>query len=164
MAKEQAQPQTAAAVQATQAEGSLLDQVISETRIGRDDEQREQSRRQITTLVEEVMQGTLRVSKDIESTINARIADIDALISAQLNEIMHHREFQKLEASWRGLRFLVMSSETSPMLKIKVLNVSKDDLRKDLMSDRVRPERDVQEDLRGRIRHFRGRSIWGSGG
>jgi type VI secretion system protein ImpC len=132
MAKEQAQPQTAAAVQATQAEGSLLDQVISETRIGRDDEQREQSRRQITTLVEEVMQGTLRVSKDIESTINARIADIDALISAQLNEIMHHREFQKLEASWRGLRFLVMSSETSPMLKIKVLNVSKDDLRKDL--------------------------------
>src|SRR6266851_2180642 len=130
--KEQAQPQTAAAVQATQAESSLLDQVISETRIGRDEEQREQSRRQITTLVEEVMQGTLRVSKDIESTINARIADIDALISAQLNEIMHHREFQKLEASWRGLRFLVMSSETSTMLKIKVLNASKDDLRKDL--------------------------------
>lgn len=132
MAKEQAQPQTAAAVQPTQAESSLLDQVISETRIGRDEEQREQSRRQITTLVEEVMQGTLRVSKDIESTINARIADIDALISAQLNEIMHHREFQKLEASWRGLRYLVMSSETSTMLKIRVLNASKDDLRKDL--------------------------------
>jgi type VI secretion system protein ImpC len=131
-AKEQAQPQTEAAVQGTQAQSSLLDQVISETRIGRDEEQREQSRRQIATLVEEVMQGTLRVSKDIESTLNARIADIDALISAQLNEVMHHREFQKLEASWRGLRFLVMSSETSTMLKIKVLNASKDDLRKDL--------------------------------
>src|ERR1700722_13053617 len=132
MAKEQAQPQTAAAAQATQAESSLLDQVISETRIGRDEEQREQSRRQIATLVDEVMKGTVRVSKDIEASINARIADIDALLSSQLNEIMHTPAFQKLEGSWRGLHFLVMSSETSTMLKIKVLNVSKDDLRRDL--------------------------------
>src|SRR6266851_10211846 len=131
-AKETTQAQAATTVQESQPARSLLDQVISETRIDRDEEQREQSRQQITTLVEEVMRGTLRVSKDVESTINARIGDIDALLSAQLNEIMHHRDFQRLEASWRGLRFLVMSSETSTMLKIKVLNASKDDLRKDL--------------------------------
>jgi type VI secretion system protein ImpC len=116
----------------TQEQGSLLDQIISDTRIGRDDEQREQSRRQIVTLVEEVMKGTVRVSKDLEATINARIADIDALLSKQLNEIMHHQDFQKMEASWRGLHYLVHQSETSTMLKIKVLNTSKDDLRKDL--------------------------------
>src|SRR5215207_3783825 len=116
----------------TQEKDNLLDQIITETRIGRDDEQRERSRQQITTLVEEVMKGTLRVSKDLEATINARIADIDVLLTKQLNEIMHHQDFQKLEASWRGMHYLVHQSETSVMLKIKVLNTSKDDLRKDL--------------------------------
>ena len=111
-------------------EASLLDQVIGQTR-SRNDEQREESRRQISTLVEEVMQG-LKISKDLETTINARIADIDQLLTKQLNEIVHQKEFQKLEASWRGLHYVVHESETSPMLKIRVLNASKKDLRRDL--------------------------------
>jgi type VI secretion system protein ImpC len=113
-------------------QGSLLDQIITETRIGRDDWEREQSRRQIATLVEEVMKGTVRVSKDLETTINARIADIDKLLSAQLNAIMHAPEFQKLEGTWRGLHYLVMQSETGTMMKIRVINLTKDELRKDL--------------------------------
>ncbi|HEX6730466.1 MAG TPA: type VI secretion system contractile sheath large subunit, partial [Pyrinomonadaceae bacterium] len=68
----------------------------------------------------------------MDSAINARIAEIDRLVSAQLNEIMHAEEFQKLEGSWRGLNHLVMNSETGTMLKIRVLNVSKKDLLKDL--------------------------------
>jgi type VI secretion system protein ImpC len=115
----------------TTKEGSLLDDVISQTR-SRNDEQRAESRRQITTLIEEVMQGQVRVSKDLEKTITARIADIDQLLTRQLNEIMHQQDFQKLEASWRGLHYVVQQSETSTMLKIRVLNASKDDLRRDL--------------------------------
>ena len=126
----QAQPQ-GAAVAGTE-ESGVLDQIINETRIGKDDWERDQSRRQIATLVEEVMKGTLRVSKDLEATINARIADIDKVLSAQLNAIMHSPEFQKLEGAWRGLHYFVMQSETSTMLKIRVLNISKDELRKDL--------------------------------
>ena len=126
----QAQPQGAAA--AGTVESGVLDQIINETRIGKDDWERDQSRRQIATLVEEVMKGTLRVSKDLEATINARIADIDKVLSAQLNAIMHSPEFQKLEGAWRGLHYFVMQSETSTMLKIRVLNISKDELRKDL--------------------------------
>ncbi len=122
----------AAATETAQQEASLLDQVITETRIGRNEEQRAESRRQIATLVEEVMQGTVRFSKDLETTISDRIADIDDLLTRQLNEILHHPEFQKLEASWRGLHYLVMQSETSTMLKIRVMNATKDDLRKDL--------------------------------
>jgi type VI secretion system protein ImpC len=122
----------AAVTTVTEQEGSLLDQIITETRIGRDDEQREMSRRQIGTLVEEVLKGTLTVSKNLEANINARIADIDALISKQLNAIMHHPDFQKLEGSWRGLNYLVMQTETSPMLKLRVMNVSKKDLLRDL--------------------------------
>ena len=110
----------------------VLDQIINETRIGKDDWERDQSRRQISTLVDEVMKGTLRVSKDLEATVNARIADIDRLLSAQLNEILHAPEFQKLEAAWRGLHYLVQQTETSTMLKLRVMNVSKDELRKDL--------------------------------
>jgi type VI secretion system protein ImpC len=126
---EQTQPLAAVEVQE---EASLLDQIIDEGRIGRDEEQREQSRRQIATLVEEVMKGEVRVAKDIEAAINARIADIDQLLSRQLNEVMHAPELQKLEASWRGLHYLVQQTETSTLLKLKVLNVSKDDLLRDL--------------------------------
>lgn len=111
---------------------SLLDQVITETRIGRNEEQREESRRQIAVFVEEAMRGTLRIAKDLEATISARIADIDQLLTRQLNETMHAEEFQKLEGSWRGLNYLVTQSETSTTLKIRVINATKDELRRDL--------------------------------
>jgi type VI secretion system protein ImpC len=128
----EAQQARAEADVVTQEEGGLLDQIISETRIGRDEDQRAQSRQQIATLVEEVMQGAITVSKDIEAMINARIADIDELLSRQLNEIMHYPDLQKLEGSWRGLHYLVQQSETSTQLKLRVLNVSKRDLLRDL--------------------------------
>ena len=64
--------------------------------------------------------------------INARIAQIDHLVSLQLNEVMHNPLFQKLEGSWRGLKFMLDHSETSDKLKIKVFNVSKKELLRDL--------------------------------
>jgi type VI secretion system protein ImpC len=64
--------------------------------------------------------------------INARIAQIDHLISLQLNEVMHAPEFQKLEGSWRGLKYMMANSETGTQLKIKMLNVSKKELLRDL--------------------------------
>jgi type VI secretion system protein ImpC len=72
------------------------------------------------------------VSKDVETNIKVWIAAIDKKLSAQLNEVMHHADFQKLESSWRGLHYLVHQSETGESLKIRVLNVSKRDLFKDL--------------------------------
>jgi type VI secretion system protein ImpC len=119
-------------VEIQEEEIGLLDQIINQGRIGRDEEQREQSRLQIATLVDEVMKGEITVSKDLEATINARIADIDALLSKQLNAIMHAQEFQKLEGSWRGLHHLVYQTETSTMLKLRVMNVNKRDLLRDL--------------------------------
>ena len=100
------------------------------------------------------MQG-LKISKDLETTINARIADIDQLLTKQLNEIMHQAEFQKLEASWRGLKYVVQESETSPMLKIRVLNVSKEDLRRDLERSVGFDQSTLFRGLRGGITHLR---------
>src|SRR5690606_30668777 len=76
--------------------------------------------------------GQITIAPDTEAMINARIAQIDHLLSIQLNEIVHHPDFQKLEGSWRGLKYLLSQSETSSNLKIKVLNVSKKELLRDL--------------------------------
>src|ERR1051325_1769323 len=74
----------------------------------------------------------MTVAKDAEMMINARIAQIDHLISIQLNEIMHHPSFQKLEGSWRGVKYMMDHSETGMQLKIRMLNASKKDLLRDI--------------------------------
>ncbi|HWC95679.1 MAG TPA: type VI secretion system contractile sheath large subunit, partial [Candidatus Sulfopaludibacter sp.] len=79
-----------------------------------------------------VLEGAMTVSKDAEAMINARISQLDHLISLQLNEVLHAPPFQKLEGSWRGLKYLMDQSETSDKLKIKVLNVTKKELLRDL--------------------------------
>jgi len=86
------------------AEVSLLDQIVEEGRLARDPAARERSRDLVKEFVQQVLEGEMMVSKDAEAMINARIAQIDHLISIQLNEILHHPDFQKLEASWRGLK------------------------------------------------------------
>ena len=64
--------------------------------------------------------------------IESIVAEIDRQLAAQINLILHHPEFQQIEASWRGLRFLVDSTETGPLLKIKLLDISKRELRRSL--------------------------------
>lgn len=113
-------------------EGGLLDQILTEGRMARDDFQKERAKDMIAEFVGQVMSGELTMSKNMDLAINSRIAEIDRLLTAQLNEIVHHEDFQKLEGSWRGLHQLVMNSETSAMLKIRVMNVNKKDLLKDL--------------------------------
>ncbi len=107
---------------------SLLDQAIGATKQTESDRAREL----IRTLAEEAMKGTVTWNKNLTITFRQAIAQIDKLISTQLSEIMHQAEFQQLEGSWRGLHHLVSNSETSATLKIRMLNVSKKDLHKDL--------------------------------
>ncbi|HEY7394987.1 MAG TPA: type VI secretion system contractile sheath large subunit [Gemmatimonadaceae bacterium] len=114
------------------ADVSLLDKIVDEGRMGRDAATKERGKDLVKNFVSEVLKGTVTLNPDTEAMINARIAQIDALISAQLNEVMHHPDFQKLEGSWRGLKYLLNNSETGTQLKIKVFNVSKKDLLKDL--------------------------------
>src|SRR6202008_660363 len=86
----------------------------------------------VKEFVAQVLDGSMTVAKDAEMMINARIAQIDHLLSLQLNEIVHHASFQKLEGSWRGLKHLMDNSETGTGLKIRVLNVSKKELLRDI--------------------------------
>ncbi|MEZ5306138.1 MAG: type VI secretion system contractile sheath large subunit [Pyrinomonadaceae bacterium] len=129
MAKEKKQED--AAVEVQEQEVGLLEQILTEGKLARDDYQREAAKDMIGEFVTQVMNGEITMSKNMDATINARIAEIDRLVSAQMNEIMHHEEFQKLEGSWRGLHHLVKNSLTGPQLKIRVMSATKKDLLKD---------------------------------
>lgn len=113
-------------------ESNLLERIIEDSNMVRDESQKSWAKEMIGQFAKEVMEGQITVSKDTEAMINARIAELDRLISAQLNEIMHHEDFQRLEGSWRGLHYLVQETETSDNLKVKVMNVSKKELLKDM--------------------------------
>jgi type VI secretion system protein ImpC len=127
----EAQTQAQAAQAETQ-ELSLLDQIVETGRFGKEAAQRDRGKDLVKNFVSEVLEGTITYSADTESMLNARIAQIDHLLSIQLNEIMHHSDFQRLEASWRGVKYLMSQSETGATLKIKMLNVSKKELLRDL--------------------------------
>lgn len=84
------------------------------------------------TLAEYVLKDVGLVSADALRTIEAIKAAIDQKLTAQIDLILHHADFQKLEGAWRGLHYLASNTETDSMLKLRVLNVSKDELRKSL--------------------------------
>ncbi len=124
------QPAPVPAPAEQQQEQGLLDTILDN--FTREPQQREAAKDIIADFAQQVLQGAMVYAKDTESMIKARIAQLDALISKQLNEVMHAPEFQKLEGTWRGLHYLVHQSETSTLLKVKAFNVSKKDLLKDL--------------------------------
>jgi type VI secretion system protein ImpC len=128
----EAKQEKAQAAEAASAEASLLDQIVAQGRFGRDKAAQERGKDMVRQFVSEVLEGTITMAADTEAMVNARIAQIDQLISRQVNEIMHQPEFQKLESSWRGLRYMLSQTETSDQLKIKLLNVTKKDLLDDL--------------------------------
>ncbi len=130
MAKEKEQA-AEAVVEEKEQEVGLLDQILTEGKLARDDYQREAAKDMIGEFVSQVMSGEITMSKNMDATINARIAEIDRLVSSQMNEIMHHTDFQKLEGSWRGLHHMVRNSLTGTQLKIRVMSVTKKDLLKD---------------------------------
>ncbi|WDZ74633.1 type VI secretion system contractile sheath large subunit [Vibrio harveyi] len=107
---------------------SFLEQAIGATK------QTEASRAEelIKTLTEEAMKGTVYWNKNLTVTFREAITLLDQQISEQLSEVMHHPELQKLEGSWRGLNYLVMNSETSSALKIRMISMTKKELHKDL--------------------------------
>src|SRR3984893_332851 len=111
---------------------SLPDKIVDEGRLAKDSGAKGRGKDLVKEFVAQVLEGSMTVTRDAETMINARIAQIDHLLSIQLNEILHHPSFQKLEGSWRGLKYLLDQSETSDQLKIKVLNVNKRELLKDL--------------------------------
>jgi type VI secretion system protein ImpC len=120
--------QTPQAETAAQPGVDLLEQAISATK------QTEPKRAEelLRTLTEQALEGTVSYSKNLNLSISEAIKQIDAKISKQLATVMHHPKFKQLEGSWRGLHYLVMNTETSASLKLRVINWSKRELFRDM--------------------------------
>ena len=120
--------QTPQAETAAQPGVDLLEQAISATK------QTEPKRAEelLRTLTEQALEGTVSYSKNLNLSISEAIKHIDAKISKQLAAVMHHPKFKQLEGSWRGLNYLVMNTETSASLKLRVINWSKRELFRDM--------------------------------
>jgi len=86
----------------------------------------------VLTLAQQALSQTQLIRTDVVESIKAMIAEIDKKLSAQINLVLHHPDFQKLEGAWRGLHYLVNNTETDEMLKIRVFNITKNELGKTL--------------------------------
>jgi type VI secretion system protein ImpC len=128
MSADEQKVEAEAATEVAVEQESLLTQAIGATK------QTESSHAEelLRTLTEQALEGTVTWSKNLTATFSKAIAAIDAKLSEQLAEVMHAPEFRKMEGTWRGMHYLVMNSETSASLKLKVLNVPKRELFKDL--------------------------------
>ena len=98
----------------------------------RSDEAKSAVEQAVQTLAQQALSQTQLIGKDVTKSIEAMIAAIDAKLTEQINKIIHHPEYQKLESAWRGLHYMVNNTETDEHLKIRVMDISKQELAKNL--------------------------------
>ncbi|MFT3734775.1 MAG: type VI secretion system contractile sheath large subunit [Rhodocyclaceae bacterium] len=113
-------------------EGSDLESLLQREFKPKTEEARGEVERAVRTLAEQALSQTTLIGSDVVKSIESIIAELDKKLSEQINLIMHHEDFQKLEGAWRGLHYLVNNTETDETLKIRVMNISKTDLGKTL--------------------------------
>ena len=130
MADPKAQQEVTSAIGAVEA--SDFDTLLKKEFKPKTDEAKEAVERAVRTLAEQALSQTQLISSDVVKSIESIIAQIDKKLTEQINLIMHHEDFQKLEGAWRGLHYLVNNTETDEMLKIRFMNISKQDLGKTL--------------------------------
>ena len=128
--EKQAEALSATAVEAI-AGPSLFEQILTNTKVATNPKERVRNMDLLTAFVQEVVGDQDKVSLDVIGNIDKRIAELDAVLSEQMNEILHAPEFQKLEGSWRGLHHLVFNSRTSTTLKIRMMPCTKKELLRD---------------------------------
>jgi len=124
---EKTQAEGGAAAETTSG-GSLLEEILAESKIPRSDEGYEVARKGVQAFIAQMLAPANSAERVDKSAVDAMVADVDRRISAQLNEILHNADFQKLESAWRGLKFLVDRTDFRENIKVELLNVSKDQL------------------------------------
>src|SRR5437868_3894647 len=132
MAETQASAEGGAA--ASTADMTLLDKIVHEGNMAVEASQGPYAKKLIGQFASQILDEGMKAAPDkgVVAMINERVAEIDKLLTDQLNAIMHEPAFKALEASWRGLHDMVFGTETSSRLKLRLLNVTKKELLKDL--------------------------------
>ena len=131
MAEKQLETQRSSSAQTVFAEGEF-EKLLQKEYKPRTEEAKSAVTNAVATLAQQALQNVVTISDDTYQTIEAIIAELDRKLSEQINLILHHEEFQKLEGAWRGLHHLVTNTETDTLLKIKVLPISKKEVARNL--------------------------------
>ena len=127
-----ADTQASAALASVQFEGNDLASLLQKEFKPKSEDAKSAVEVAVQTLAQQALAQTQLISTDVVASIEAMIAAIDKKLSEQINQILHHEDFQKLEGAWRGLHYMVNNTETDEQLKIRVMNVSKLELGKTL--------------------------------
>jgi len=127
-----AEMQTTSPLASVNFEGSDLASLLNKEFKPKTDEARNAVELAVQTLAQQALAQTQLIGADTVKSIESMIAAIDRKLSEQINQILHHADFQKLEGAWRGLHYLVNNTETDEQLKIRVMNISKAELGKTL--------------------------------
>ena len=127
-----AETQAASALAAVTMEGGDLASLLQKEFKPKSDDAKSAVEQAVQTLAQQALAQTQLIGTDVVASIEAMIAAIDKKLSDQVNLILHHEDFQKLEGAWRGLSYMVNNTETDESLKIRVMNVSKAELGKTL--------------------------------
>jgi len=101
------------------------------------DQAREAVQNAVKTLAVQALESSVTISNDAYRTVQAIITEIDRKLSEQINQILHHEDFQQLEGAWRGLHYLVNNTETDEQLKIRVMCASKREVARSLKRHRA---------------------------
>ncbi|MGB4483937.1 MAG: type VI secretion system contractile sheath large subunit [Pseudomonas veronii] len=125
--KSQAASTTGQAVESV----SLLDQLVEATRVKPGDEAYAVTRQGLEAFVTELLEPARQAEKVSAGLIDDMIATLDAKLCRQVDAIIHHQQFQKLESSWRSLKFLVDRTDFRENNKLEILSVSKEKLLED---------------------------------
>ena len=111
--------------------GGLLDNIISQTSLSQEDETYGVVKSGVGALISEMLKSENEAEKVNKSIVDRMIAEIDAKISAQMDEILHNEKFQALESRWRGLYMLVERTDFRQNIEMEIINVSKEELLED---------------------------------
>ena len=116
----------------TEVKEVTVDRLLNEGKMIRDDSQLVHAKSLVNEFATQALDEGMTVADDVVTAIKTQIAKVDQAIANQLNAILHHSEYQQLEASWRGLSYLVFNSETGTRLKLRLLTATKKELLTDL--------------------------------
>ena len=117
--------------QANTEEVSLLDQIMAETRIKPEDEGYDTAKKGVQAFISDLLEPSRAGEKVEQKVVDNMIAEIDAKISTQVDEIIHADEFQNLESAWRGLKMLVDRTDFRENIKLEMMSATKSELLED---------------------------------
>lgn len=126
-----AQQEALKTTEAAQEEGSLLDQILAETRIGKQDEAFEVAKRGVTAFIAQMLAPSHKGERIDKAAVDLMIAELDARMSKQVNEILHAPALQQLESGWRGLKYLIQNVDFRENTKVELMSVTKGELLED---------------------------------